>query len=213
MSTKIGFYGIEAFDIIQYLSRVMKHLGKKVLLVDQSAEKALMHSVSMPAEFMDKADYRGIGFLNDWLKEELNRADIVLVDMGKTGNRIKECDTVYFVTDYELHNIHRIKNIRLRETNLPDKQYLIIRDLTNTRKVSYVKEQCGFEDRGDFIYYIADDLMNYRLRLKCQYNNVFYFHKLSPDFKDMMFHICMDSIEGITKKELKTAYHKAERGK
>ena len=41
----IGFVGIEKYEIMHYLSRVLRQLGQTVLLTDQSTERALACSV------------------------------------------------------------------------------------------------------------------------------------------------------------------------
>ena len=62
----IGFLGCDKYEIILYLSRILYHLGKKVLLVDYAESEALYQSIPVPDTLKDENNYihySGIDFI------------------------------------------------------------------------------------------------------------------------------------------------------
>lgn len=206
--TKVGCYGMDAYDIIQYLSRILLHLEKKVLLVDLSESKALRYSVSgLHEPGKELFDYRGVHFTEQWNRKGMKDYDYVLAVFGeKSYEFMKECDYLYGVTDYQIQNLQKIQSIK---QNVPETEqgFLIIRDFSQREQVAYVKHICPFA----YIYYLPEDAISMRNRLQCQYDQVFCFRRMSPELREMLWDALL-SFE-FTKKEIKSAIKKAERGK
>ena len=48
MRNVVGFYGIDNYEIILYLTRVLSNAAKKVLIADYSDSNALMSCIPIP---------------------------------------------------------------------------------------------------------------------------------------------------------------------
>ena len=61
----VAYVGLDNFDIILYISRVLMKLGKKVLLVDHSETMAIKYCIPQPKGLNCQRDiitYQGIDF-------------------------------------------------------------------------------------------------------------------------------------------------------
>lgn len=212
MSIKVGFYGIEAYDIILYLSQVLVHLGKKVLLTDRSIERALEHSLPELAKELPYLEFKGASFSRRVRAEDEKRYDYIITNMGREKESFGSYDYVFMLTDCQIHNIERIREIKQANLVTGIESYLIIRDMAGGKKLSYIQESCSFTKENT--YYIYEDVQNLKLQLKCQYENRVEFKRLSPEAKEMLFDICIHITgEEIEDKTLRAAFRLAERGK
>src|SRR5690554_1464643 len=70
----VAFVGIESFDNIQYMARILSNLGKKVLVIDYSETEALTWSVPQ-IDFIDiKKDiinYRHVDYTNQNITDDM----------------------------------------------------------------------------------------------------------------------------------------------
>ncbi|WMJ87535.1 hypothetical protein [Anaerocolumna sp. MB42-C2] len=215
MSTKaniIGFLGIETYDIILYLSKLLFHLNKKVLIVDNSDTEALTYCIPIPASMNPKINR--IHFCNlDFIKEKnvtdyLKEYDYILIDFGFKTNHmeIHNCSYIYLVTDKQQHNLARILNLKCKQ-----EVFLIIKDRIKNKSLTYLLEM--MKDNGINIkqYYCLyyDDLDKENMT-GIQYRNEISFKHQSGQMKDLLNEL----IETLSfnKIEAGQAYKKAKRG-
>ncbi len=215
----IGFLGSDKYEIILYLSRILYHLGKKVLLVDYAETEALYQSIPIPESLKEENNYihySGIDFIQGkyYKRNKKEKYDYILIDFGYDTENIilSQCEKVLFITDLQLHNIKRIKNISY---NGNGEKYLIIKDVFPCKiKPEYIQEQLSnlmIEEQQVYILY--QDPIDMKYRIQSQYDLNFSFPKLSKPAKSFLQDLIIKLNVNINKKELKNAYHMAERGK
>jgi hypothetical protein len=217
----IGFAGSDKHDIILYLARILKHLGKKVLIVDGSETGALMSCIPYPVS-LDRTviDYRGIYFINLCkYNEDLSGSiitmdiDIALIDYGYC---MREKDAlvlnqIIYVTDQQKHNVDRL--IPMADYKNDDKR-LVIRDVTGYK----YGWKCIINELGlsgmpaNNTSIIFMDEVDTRCKLSCQYEIKTNFRKLSLPAKKTINVLLCGIIHDIKWKEIRPAYKKAERG-
>lgn len=209
LTKKIGFIGIESYEIIHYLSRVLIHMNKKVLLVDRSETRSLEYSISAPKELKQKvADYRGVDF-SDKIPEK-SEYDLVLIFYGFKENKdSSDCDDLFFVTDLQVHNMDR-----LNQKNPCKSKYVIVKNMIplkiNEKFVRLYLDKLELS-KERFIF-LLEDKRDKECMLYCQWEHVFTFHQISSSLKDLILSILIIAC-GAEKKEVSRAYRSAERGK
>lgn len=211
----IGFVGIDCYDIIHYLARILCKLQKKVLLVDQSTKEALTYSVPIPKD-MDLSNiitYRQVDFTRAYRKDMLEEYDYIFMNFGdnKFCPEIEECEDLFIVTDQQGHNAAALSTYFEKQR----KQSItaIIRNVVKCKiKPEFIIKLMEMNP-DESPYYVMDaDPIDQQLMLSCQYDQVFRFKKLSPNFKKMLYEILIDKLK-FDIKEVKQAFKKAEKGK
>lgn len=209
----IGLLGSDKSEIIHYFSRVLKNLGKKVLLVDWSETKALHYSISYPmALSIEDAviDYRGVFYTN---KKEITKTeqnyDYIIADFGYELNHpeIKKCNELWIVTDPQIHHVKHLLSLELpKEMN----RTLVIKDLVRGKigKSYILNELKNLEvtDKNTYVLYFDED--DYKTAVDCQYNQVIRFDKVGREILDFFEDILSDYSE----KEVKKAFKRAAKG-
>lgn len=208
-----GFLGIEAYDLILYLSRLLLNLGKKVLVIDNSESGALTCCIPVPDSLNPKnarISYRKLDFIKDRSALEFLRDyDYILIDFGfKTNHKdLENCSLVYLVTDRQQHNILRLQNLKVyREA------YLIVKDII----------------KNEFAVYLLDNLKDNKIEVKkyyclyrdetdkenmvtLQYDNDIKFRSQSGQLKYILNQLIIETLH-FDRREVSQAYKKAKRG-
>lgn len=214
----IGFIGSDKYDLILYLSRILLHLGKKVLLVDYAESEALYQCIPIPEILREDnrfIDYRGIDFIQgQYYKSNMRQQyDAVLIDLGfNDENEIMlQCTKVLYVTDLQLHNVRRIKNLEnIKNIN----KYVVIKDVFQCKiKPEFILEELGQGIDMDHVYILYQDSLDLKYKIHSQYNHRFSFGKLSRPTKYFLKDIVKQMDHNLNEKRLNNAYRKAERGK
>jgi hypothetical protein len=195
-------------------------------MVDCSETGALTSSIPRPFENINsEIDYRGVMFLdqrNSIIGTTHCRSDVsicdkeydcVLIDYGYNLNTkgLLDCDQLIFVTDQQAHNIGRLTI----PNNLRDnKKCLIIKNLVRSRITpSYILSELMLDNLSSTQIYVVDqDELDSKCKINCQYDGTFHFMKLSTQTKSIIMGLSVALYPDITKKDLKEAYKKAERG-
>jgi len=214
----IGFLGCDKYEIILYLSRILYHLGKKVLLVDFAETEALYQSISIPDTLREENDYihySGIDFIQGKYYERYKKEayDYILIDFGYNAENLllAQCEKVMFVTDLQLHNLKRMKHISY---NGDGERFLIIKDVFPCKiKPEFIQEQlrCLMIEE-QHVYILYQDPIDMKYRIQSQYDHKFSFPKLSKPTKFFLQDLILRITENLSQKQLKYAYRKAERG-
>jgi hypothetical protein len=220
-----GFVGVDKYEYIMYLSRVLYHLGKKVLLIDYSENGAL--SACIPKNITLEnfvLDYRGVYFINQCtgygmysegtfdIDQFTASYDCIIVDFGFAScltDSIR-CDELIFITDQQAHNIRRINSI----IHNGAKKFLIIKDIISRRvSVRYIIDELSPEENQYKQIYMAylDDI-DYSNKINCQYDLRFCFRKLSRQTKNIIKGLASEFYPELPKKLIDAAYKKAESG-
>ena len=219
MTTKvIAFIGIDKFDFMHYISRIIHHMGKRVLLVDISENKALKASIPIPESFeLSEIDYRGVGFTTNIEEQIMEGYEYILIDFGFNINHdyIEKCDQIIMVSNLELNHVEALAKLEINE----NKTTLVIRDTIPYKVDSvYVKKQMNQHEQIQYVYELEYDSIDYKERLNCFYTNRIKFkhctkymrhlvHRLTQDIMDLN-----NTSEKSNLKAYKKAYKKAKKG-
>ena len=219
--TYIGFVGTDKHDLILYLARILHHLGKKVLIFDGSETGALTACVPCPDGLENSIiEYRGLNFANirryhGSLNEELLNlgTEIILADYGYEMNE-KDAGSVnhmIYVTDQQKHNIERLLPVA---TYKCESKYLIVRDTVGYKiGPESIKVELGLYDIPEGrTFSIFHDEVDAKYKLKCQYEIIFSFKKLSMTAKNALKGLIKEVFPDTDNKALALAFRKAEKG-
>lgn len=216
MSTRaniLGFLGIEAYDLILYLTKLLYHLEKKVLLIDYSESGALACCIPVPDGLNPKIT-RISCTLMDFIKERKRLEyeddyDYILIDFGFQTNHkeLDNCSVLYLVTDRQQHNLIRLQNLKYsREI------HVIIKDIVNVRFTGYLLD-C-LKDKGLNIvngYPLYKDDTDKENMLGLQYSDKIKLKMLSGQFRHVINQLMTETL-CIDRAEAAEAYKKAKRG-
>lgn len=237
MAIKFCFYGTGCYDLILYAARVLKQCKMSVLLLDYSKEQSLSCAVPEVKGIENGVrDYRGIAFSKDKISfsEQNSEYDVVFLYLGEYSDYKESGDYNFIVTDCELHTVHRLASLKLKmgedtlftseESNSCEKDEelseafkkgklnLIILGPEAAARKNYVASCFNVPARECTA--IDMDESNMECRIRCQYDTVFRFHRISEEYQDLINRICFTAL-GTTfnEKTYRKAYQKAERGK
>ncbi len=217
----IGFAGVDKQDIILYLARILYHIGKQVLIVDKSESQAVTECIPCPAGLENTMiEYRGIYFVNGRKSEKdlpailrKKNFDYILTDYGfwQDEKEFTELDYLIYVTDQQKHNMNRIMPMI---KNRRDRQSIVIRDVVG--HISDMRDRISFQELSmipaDRVFIIYQDELDTKFKLRCQYEIVFRFGKLSVPAQNAIKGLIMEIVSGLDKKDFFSAYRKAKRG-
>lgn len=225
----IGFLGIEKYEIILYLSRILKQLGKKVLVLDCSENGALDAGVcyfrEQPALYGELQEYRGIDYLNYTLHDSAGREeysvfrdirkeyDFILMDFGfRRGHPLYHiCDHCFLVSDQQRHNILRMKEAAL-ECQVPFT--VVIRDILACKvSLDYFTDFMDGNDFAQEMIFLYRNEADTKRQIQCQYGQAVNFQKLSKETKEFLKQAVKRLLPDFTKAEIMKALKEAERGK
>jgi hypothetical protein len=213
----VAYVGIESFDTILYLSRIMQKLGRRVLVVDNSDTFALTLSVPRIAEintYETTICYRRVDFTNIPVSNELAAEyDDVLIDCGMKVpvTSILLFTKIIYVTDQFQYNIRRIANIDDYDCCKCEK-LLLIRNAVYTKisadKISQQINKAVSLEKTRVLYLDESD---YERCLNSHINQVFTLN-LSKLYKEYLIDQVKSMCSNFTRKEIKEAYRKAKNG-
>ncbi len=217
METKvIGFCGCDSHDIILYLSRILVHMGKKVLMIDYSESKALsscIPKISGIDSINDFVEYRKTDFTEMEVNYfEQKKYDVVLISFGFKDNfDALNCDKVIYVTNKHKHNI-----LRLMALNTPKEaeKILLYRDkiaggVSSKHNISLLSDQVQESKR----YVLKFSKRDIKSMFQVEYNPIFKFEWISSAMEDFLFEAVSWIYPDMEDSKLyKAALRKAERG-
>lgn len=227
MAIRTGFYGVSSYDTIQYLARILYNAGESVLMLDLSEDHSLAYSVPVPEELKDDVvDYRGVAFSIHYEPDMDFDYSQILIYFGLANPKLP-VDYAFLLTDCERVTLNVIKRAMhriqfrkgsLQENEIHDGQFMpatpnvIIYGVAASTRQKYILAELGI-DENDCELLELDDV-DLEARLLCQFDTVFRFKKISELYRTILIAMAESLLRNkITKKELRKAYKKAERGK
>lgn len=213
----VAYVGIESFDTILYLSRIMQRLGRRVLIVDNSDTLALTYSVPRISDINTNEttiSYRRVDFTNMPLSEELaTRYDDILVDCGMKKPIISTdlFTKIIYVTDLFEYNIRRIANID-ESTAYKCEKVLLIRNAVYTKILTeHIARQISNAIAIEKTKVLYREDVDYESCLNSHINQVFTLN-LSKMYKEYLIDQVTTMCSDFSRKEIKEAYRKARNG-
>jgi len=215
---KLGFIGSYKVELLKYFGRFLTDMDKRVVIADASVEQHLF--VTLPSKNEEETEFQGISYIancntNGKLSKLNQRAcEIILVDFGMNINLTedyKECDILFFVSDFEKHNI--MKLLEISEHIEPGSKIVkVYKDIfpskINKRYIDYILK---LEDKGKVLaeYVIEFTERDYQAKLLCQYDDNFSLKYISKEYKNMFSDIAEELFQ-ITTKEVTRKLKRAE---
>lgn len=136
----IGFIGIECYDLMLYIALTLRRLGCSCVLIDNSEDASLTYVYQGSMQAGDVVDVAGIDIarLVDLAQSSNDQYDYVLVYLGFSEVTTKDYDEFYCVTDFQRHNVERMKEYALDNVC----RFLVVRDRTCcTLNPEYLREE------------------------------------------------------------------------
>jgi len=213
-ATIIGWVGIEKYDIILYLAKLLTCLNKKVLLIDRSENEALSYCIPTPAMLNPKTSkitFRNIDFIKDRNVSDFvhDDYDYILIDFGfKTAHAdIYKCSKIIIVTDKQQHNINKIKTLKFNTEDV----LLILKVQGNRSELDILQESISDTLPIKDQIVIEFDEIDKEKMITLQYNNEIKIKRLSGQYVNLLEQI-MTIILNFDRKEFGQAYKQLKRG-
>lgn len=211
----IVYVGIENFDLVLYLSRILAKLGRKVLVMEYCDIGVFDCIIPKPAGIdstKEPITYRHVDFAKSPITEDMKRYyDDILITFGFNNPGNLACSRIVIVTDLYLHNITRLKPCLL-ESNCQDKSFLI-RNIVNVNiNPKIMQEHFGSQvekDNLSLINYDENDISN---AILCQHNQSIRFLNISNEMKKYLIKEAMKLCPNMKKKKIMDAYTAARKG-
>ncbi len=213
----VAYVGIESFDTILYLSRIMQRLGRRVLVVDNSETLALTFSVPRISDintYETTISYRRVDFTNMPVSEELvANYDDILIDCGMkkpvtSGDLFTK---IVYVTDLFEYNIRRIAELEEYDACHCEK-LLLVRNAVYTKIVAeHIAQQISSAISVEKTKVLYRDDADYECCLNNHINQEFTLN-LSKLYKKYLVDQVKSMCSDFTRKEIIKAYRKARNG-
>ena len=210
----IAYYGIENYDLIIYLSKILSNLNKKVIVLDHSEARGLFYTIPLPKGIdvvKEPITFRHVDFSVMPLTDKiLEQYDDVLVSYGFNMPENMVFSKAVYVTDLYLHNIVRVNKI-LTDICMNS---LLVRNIVDVKyDTDMIMEHTGFKIDKSEIDFIAHDENDVANAIMCQHNKSFRFMNISGDVKKYLIKEVRKLYPNIDNKRINAAYLEARKGK
>lgn len=227
MSKRCGFFGAECYDFIHYLARILYAMKYKVLIIDQSADRALESSIPLPDGYMieldSTIDYRGVYYAGRYMMEYEEQYDYILIYYGISGQRFVKVNWLFLVDDGDVRVRKGIDGILpcCDKLLLPGSQKKTEDGYDSEFPVSiYLGPVPGGSQHEELVLpacnmdVVVVEIEDIILKLYCQSNGLFKFGKISNSYKDLLTKVVTSLLEGeVNGKRIRQAFRVAERGR
>lgn len=220
-SNIVAYVGIDNFDIILYLSRILIRLDKKVLLVDHSDTMSLKYSIPQPEGVNSDSDiihYRNVDFTTAYINKEMQAAyDDILIAYGfnKFIVDISICNHLIYVTNPYRFNQERFSGIAY-DMHIAGavKRTLLIRDISaaavNPVRVADRIDKMLTKEGISVLYKDDKDDNN---RLSYHNNRIYTFKSISNEMKAYLNQQVLMLHPELMVGKIKAAQRKAGKGR
>lgn len=178
----LGLIGVDKYDLIHYLAKLLQRLGQKVLVIDGSSRKALTATLPMQNTVFD---FGGVDFVSGLDKAKanvhLNDYDFVIIDFGfQIGNKlIAKCDEIWMISDEQKHNIINLQNVKLSPQQ---PRFAVIRSETPNKLNNYFLQLLApLGITQNTMYKITENKESRRNRMRIMYQNIVSMKTLGDD--------------------------------
>lgn len=239
MSINIAFYGSKCFDLLHYVSRVLKACNISSIMIDWSVDQSLYKSVPNPGiQENEVINYRGVDVSTNYRKSMSLDYDVIFYYIGQ--RRSAELEHFYanygfIVTSTELQEVEQAKSLSINfskfdylkddsecEEDEPVEEvfernhtYLLILGFLADKKKKFISSELEFPLRDTIA--VPYDAETAECRINCMYDNVFRFSGISAEFQELIDRLCLTVLKDcgieLTPREYRKLYKMAERGK
>lgn len=211
----IGFVGIQTYDILLYLCKMLHALDQKILLVDYAENKALSYCIPMPKNQPNHQyiSYQGCDFLQnpnyEKLQEIQQQYDKILIDFGFVQNYelLSRCSMIYLCTDQQLHHINAVKPFLKSGNDVMQRCRIIFRRIDSCKiSIKYLMMELGVEFDVQKIYQYDQDIIDLKHCIDSQYNQTVHLVSLSKGMKGCLNFVMREICPNINRKQEKFLY-------
>lgn len=185
----VAFYGTESYDLIHYLTRVLKALGKRCLVADRTENGEMLLSVPV-VDKNEFTDYQGVCFTTGQVDLKTVDVDYVFMYYRYNFTRIPtSIEEAYFVTDCQMQSVRGLKKASLGQYQF---RALIVRNSLVQRNVmEYLKMELEhLEFLEENTYMLSFNTGDLEAMLSTQYDGMFRFNSISSEVKDFIISFC-----------------------
>ncbi len=211
----IGFIGVDMSDILFYLSRILYHLEKRIILVDLSDNKEIINSLANKTG-LDLYHYNGVDITCKMEHiSNFKNYDHVFIYYGfRYDDSVNLCNRIVFTTDMNPRHIALTSNFykELAKESSTLISFLIRNVFDIKIKVEYIIEKIHHSLDKEKVACIYADFEDMKTSLVNQYNLEITFQKISPSLKQFLKEMVIKIEPSRKEKEINAAYKKAERG-
>ena len=216
----VVYIGLDNFDHILYLSRILSHLGKKVLLIDHSDTLSLKYSMPLPDGLdcsKEMIHYIHVEFTASVISEEMkNKYDDIIIFCGFNPREedISSCNRMVFVTDQYRYNYDRVSSLYSAGPYVSQiEPELLVKEATSSKiTTNVITDHMGITFSPSNINVLYFDERDYNNSLICHFNQSFKFIKVSKQLQDYLIREVARFYPEINPKEIISSYKRARKG-
>lgn len=213
----IANIGVDNFENIVYLARIISKLGKKVLVVDHSETRSIAYSIPKISGiniYDDIITYRKVDFTSKLItNEDLQKYDDIFIAYGFNDIQIdiNFCNKTFIALNLFQNNITRVNQMDFYI--MPQDTTIIIRDFIETKiSVEWVINELKKYTNPRNVYELSFNEKDYINSINVQYNKVFMFDKISKHLKLYLLSQVKELYPDITEKKIKQAFEATKKG-
>lgn len=213
----VAYVGIDSFDTILYLSRILQRLGRRVLVVDNSDTRALTCSVPCIPNintYETTISNRRVDFTAMTVSEELSsKYDDILIDCGlkKPLTSVHLFTKIIYITDMFEYNMQRLCDMN-QYYDCNCEKYLLIRNAVYTKiSPEQITQKIKVDISANRVNVLYRDEVDYENSLSSHVNQVFTLY-LSKPYKHYLMEQVYSLCSTLTMKEIRKAYREARNG-
>lgn len=215
----IGLYGVDSFDTIVYVGRLLYTLGKSVWLVDNTSSHRYYDYYRTHSIMDDSADYefKGMHFAKNRHKNDTNlkTADVIFFANGIHcfDDLTESMDFNILCVDYNKKSIMDCAEfIKLFDREEIDNYMIVYRDMTDVMisNMFKIKKMLGLKkDLYEFV--LPANEVDRELKYKLQNSGLVSYGRLSPQYKKLIYQLTKLIEPGVSDAVLGTTERISER--
>lgn len=194
-SHRIGFLGLDSYDLILLIAKYLDKLGQRVLIMDYSKFGRLSYCIPAPASLSPEKDliqYNNLDFIR-YNKEIIQREDYnyIIIDFGwdVSHHLIPSCEMIYIVTDLQQQNMEQILGIKIPELTV----YILLKNYfhaNNIKNVEYYFKENHFSIKNCYLFPASErDLEN---MVMLQYYHDIKLNQTSKQLRNLIYTILIN---------------------
>jgi len=216
--TSVVFAGMEAFDIVLYISGTAVVLGRRIMIIDLSDTGAIakvIHQGMGMDSSKDIVHYRGIDYMqriprNEELEEFEEGVVFTVCGFNFPDSLPFRTDILNIVTDSMPSCMDRITGLiclKTADDSIVDN--IIVRDVITEDDYERVIRSLNGKSNYMYLYHDASDYEN---ALRCQLKQTVRFDKISAAMKRVVIKLTGDIFPDIKPSVIRKAFMRARKG-
>lgn len=168
-SKVIGFIGVDCYDYILYLTRILTILGCKVLLIDYSCTQSLTYCIPHPKDmdsYKEIVEYKGFDFTRRIFSLEWEgEYDFIFIFYGLYDlKNYSMCNFYILLSDGQRHHLDRIKVLKVEDEKVLQ---ILLKDTEDVINKQYVLSLMG-KNSFPSVYLLNQRIQEYKNKCMLQ---------------------------------------------